>query len=665
MLGHIPLHVDTEQGQRLKDLPHCVFRFRWLVALVVFCVCVGLRIHGSSIGVYNEVFPTQVEPERTTLVGRPRWIRSDEFGVQTPTFFSQQYNQHQLYSRQMGVSPANMVLDYYSPVWDWTVLGKPLLWGYLLFGNEVGLSWYWCGELILIGMCALELFLILLGGRQLESVLGAVMVVLSPEVQWWVLPHLPIVTMYAMGLFCLGYHFFTARTARAKWGISVLTSIALVGFALSIYPSYQVPFAYITIALLAVCLARDRNRVVVLRLDWTRLLLSLAAAAAILVHFAVTSWDDLQLLLNTSYPGTSFNTGGNKSVGDLFFNIACLYSPFTDIDIPGLNNCEAATFLHVAPFFLVLSPRMLATLKRNKDKSAIVGKVLLGILAVEVLYMLVGIPREVASVTFLRYCNRMHGIYDWTATVFSVWGFSVLLRNPRMLRTSEKLALPIGYAIVAGMLVSGPVKTYLESIQVRGISAPWMLAGCALVGFAVMLLLATFYKVKLFSAVVIALMLCVGATVNPVERGTGALTNHPISKAIAQTSSSEPNERWLCTDCIFFLSNFVMSNGARVLDATNFYPDVEKWSVIDPDGTFREETNRYANQQATLTEESSSVELLNPDLIQIRLNPNDLKKLGIRYLFSSKDYATLLARYNITCEPIAKQDGYGIYRLSY
>lgn len=112
------------------------FRYRWLIALAVFCVCVALRISGSSIGVYNEVFPTQITPERTTLVGKPRWIRSDEFGVQTPTFFSQQYNQHQLYSQRMSLDPTNMVLNYYSPVWDWTALGKPLMWGYPLFAME-------------------------------------------------------------------------------------------------------------------------------------------------------------------------------------------------------------------------------------------------------------------------------------------------------------------------------------------------------------------------------------------------------------------------------------------------------------------------------------------------------------------------------------------------
>ena len=64
------------------------FRYRWVLALLVFCVCVCLRLHGSSIGVYDEVFPTQITAEETTLFGRVRWIRSDEWAMTTPIFFS-------------------------------------------------------------------------------------------------------------------------------------------------------------------------------------------------------------------------------------------------------------------------------------------------------------------------------------------------------------------------------------------------------------------------------------------------------------------------------------------------------------------------------------------------------------------------------------------------
>lgn len=111
------------QARRIIEF---VFCYRWALALLVFCVCVCLHLHGSSIGIYDELFPTHIMEEETTLFGTPRWIRSDEFGVKTPTYFSQAANGYGLYSQQMSLSPTNMVLDYYSPVWDWTILGKPM-----------------------------------------------------------------------------------------------------------------------------------------------------------------------------------------------------------------------------------------------------------------------------------------------------------------------------------------------------------------------------------------------------------------------------------------------------------------------------------------------------------------------------------------------------------
>ena len=127
----------------------------------------------------------------------------------------------------------------------------------------------------------------------------------------------------------------------------------------------------------------------------------------------------------------------------------------------------------------------------------------------------------------------------------------------------------------------------------------------------------------------------------------------------------EPEERWMTLDCSNWLTNFVLANGARVLDASNFYPDVDKWAILDPAGQYGEFTNRYANEYAELTEGENTVELLGGDYIKILLNPASLKELRIHYLFSPMDYTDLLSDYGIACSYVTGQDGYGIYRLDY
>ena len=114
------------------------------------------------------------------------------------------------------------------------------------------------------------------------------------------------------------------------------------------------------------------------------------------------------------------------------------------------------------------------------------------------------------------------------------------------------------------------------------------------------------------------------------------------------------------------MSNFAMANGARVLDATNFYPDVDKWRIIDPDGVYNEFTNRYANQSACIADtDKPMIELVAPDHIHYALPPETLQVLGIRYLLSAVDYTELLNAHGIQCILEFSQDGYGIYRLIY
>ena len=647
------------QARRIIEF---VFCYRWALALLVFCVCVCLHLHGSSIGIYDELFPTHITEEETTLFGTPRWIRSDEFGVTTPTYFSQAANGYGLYSQQMSLSPTNMVLDYYSPVRDWTILGKPMAWGFLFFGNEVGLSWYWSMEIILLFMTAFEMCLILTG-RRLTALLGAVMIGLSPAIQWWVMPHMPPVILYAMALFDIGYWFFTAKGMLAKWGSAALAMIAAIGFALSVFPSFQVPCAYTLLILLVVCLRRDREKITFSARDWPRFALPALGAMLILGRFLVLSREDLSLLMNTVYPGRRFDLGGNRGVYDLFSDFSSLFLPYKDITYA--NNCEVATYIHFAPFFLALSPRLFADMKKRGDKHLVPGKALFWIIVAEAVYMLVGIPEWLAEITLLRFCNRMHEVYGWTATLFTVWGFAALYRYPDCLSRREKLLWPAAYGALWLLFIKDGLRGYFAQFVFAGHAMGSLLPALTALAFVAILLLALWQRRRLAAVLLTLIMFFCGATVNPVERGIGAIKNHPISAAISEVVQRDPESRWLCTDCALFFSNYVLANGAIVLDATNFYPDTQKWAILDPTGQYDDMTNRYAHETAVFTEGGNTVELAYPDSIILHLNPESLKRLEIRYLFTPVDHTEFLEKHGIACEYVTGQDGYGIWRLDY
>ena len=648
---------------RAKKAGAFCFRYRWALAAAVFCLCVCLRLHGSSIGAYDEIFPTRSAGGESTLFGIPRWVRSDEFGVATMKYFSQEANGYALYSTRMSLSPMNMVLDYYSPVWDWTILGKPLSWGFLLFGSETGLSWYWCGLELLLFMTALETCRILTGGRRTEALLGACLAALSPAVQWWVMPHMPPVLLYAMALFTAGYGVFTAKTGLARRGFAALTATAVIGYALSIFPSFQVPCAVAVLVLLAACLSRDRDRIRFTGRDAAAILIPMAFAGVILGRFLLASRAELELLLRTAYPGRRVALGGDGRLSDLFADVRSLFLAYGDV--PETNNSEAATHIHLAPLFLCMSPRLFSRMKRAGDRQLTVGLALAAVLLGQIAFMLAGVPRWLGEATPLRYCSRMRDVYGWTAALFTVWGLSALLRHPEYLSRRERLLWPLGYAAACLLLRVGELRAYFSGFVLAGHALGWLPAVLGAAALAALPLLAASGRKRALGLLAALLMFFAGGTVNPVERGAGAVFDHPLSAAVAEIAGKEPDSLWLCTDCEFIFSNFLAANGARVLSATNFYPDPEKWAVIDPEGACAEETNRYANQRAELTGSGRGVELLRPDCIRIRLDPSMLKRLGIRYLMSPEDHTDLLARNGIGCERVAGQDGYSVWRLLY
>lgn len=638
------------------------FRYRWILALLVFLMCLCMRLHGSSIGVYDEIFPTHLVGKTSALFGKPRWIRSDEFGVATPAFFSQAANHHRLYSHQMSLSPMNMVLNYYSPVWDWTIIGKPLSWGFLLFGNEVGLSWYWCMEIILLFMMAFEMCLILTG-RRLSALLGAIMVTFSPAIQWWFMPHMPLVILYSMSAFCSVYWLFTASSPLFRWISAGLFLITGLGFVLSLFPSFQVPCAYTVLILLAVCLWRDREKIRFTRREWLCILLPTAILLLILCRFFLFSKEDISLLLNTIYPGRRVSLGGDRRIYDLFTDLTSFFLPYQDVSFS--NNSEASTYIHFAPFFFLLSPYLLPTLKKMHDKSWIAGSALWGILLVQIVYMSIGFPQWLADITLLRFCNRMYAVYGWIATLFTIWGLDVLMQNPNLLSQKVKFFLPPLYGCICLLTLDEPRMKFFSSFTFQGIPLHKFLIFLTVLGIVCTLYFAIFQKNRLLIASVTLAMLFCGATVNPLMRGIDPVVDHPISKTVAQIAETEPESRWLCTDSVFIIPNFLMANGAKVLNATNFYPDFEKWAILDSSKQYEDIYNRYANQCTELTEDDNSVELLHPDSIKILINPETLKVLGIRYLFSSIDHTELLSKYGITCAYVTGHDGYGIYRLEY
>lgn len=641
---------------KMKKIGDFVLRFRWLVALAVFVFCLIFRLHGSSIGMYNSYLPTvsdEKQAESYHIIGQDRTIRTDEWAVQTPAFFSQKYNDYAMMSSQMSVGKENMVLFYYAPVKDITVIGKPFSWGYLLFGNAVGLSWYWCGQLILLFMTSFELFYILTRKNVRLSIAGMFMIALSPCIQWWFLPHMPIVFVYAMGLFDIGYYFFTAEKKWVKWLMTCIAGPVIVGFALSLFPSCQLVTALVALTLLILCLIRDQEQIDFSLKQWYRIAIPVGITGIVLGYFGFFYLDDLMAEMNTVYPGKRISVGGDNTLYDLFTNLSSIYLPYQDSNV--LNNSEVSTYIQFAPFFLLLFPRIVGYLKKKNDRDILVGKGLFVIMLVQIEFMCAGFSEKLSKITMFKYVNRMQIPYGWTAVIFTIWCVYALWKyRAAMFHRWEKLLYPCIFGLVYCTFIDDSVKSY---IPLR-----WTLLEIAL--FVMILLGIMLRRKKMFSYLMIGIMCTAGLLVNPVCTGISPVANHPLSAFIQEKAQEEPDAEWITVDTVSQMANFVLANGGRVLNATNFLPDFEKWEVLDPDGNYEEIWNRYLNQTVTLTDSKTSLENVATDAAVWHLNAKDMvKKLEVKYVLSTTDITVYTEKYGIKASAVFEQDGYTVYAI--
>ena len=149
--------------------------------------------------------------------------------------------------------------------------------------------------------------------------------------------------------------------------------------------------------------------------------------------------------------------------------------------------------------------------------------------------------------------------------------------------------------------------------------------------------------------------------VNPLTIGTDMIYKKPLSNEINKIISKDKDSRWIALDS-FITPNYLMMNGAKTINSTNLYPNLKLWTKIDKNGKYENVYNRYAHTIIDLTSEETSFELIQPDLIKINLNYDDINSLDINYIYSNKNI-DIDNKYNVNLVKIYEDDGSYIYKV--
>ncbi|MFT8872951.1 MAG: hypothetical protein ABF868_11815 [Sporolactobacillus sp.] len=626
-----------------------IIKYRYVIALILFIILVACKVNGSSISMYgNQLITGSDQPG--TLLGNPRPIRSDEWSVQTPYYIAQANSPtpYSLKNNNISLSGQNMIVSYGAPVWDVSTLAKPLNWGFLLLGPAYGLAWYWTMKVLLLLLLSFELCLIVTKRHVGISVLGALWIALSPAIQWWFMQHVGDITFYFEAVVVSFYYFFRHfKNLWYKLAYALLFSLSSVGFVLTVYPAIQVPFLYLGLLLCGLILSDQINKIHFKLTDYVIIVSSFILIAGLLLHVYLISRDAFTAILNTAYPGHRVSDGGE---GQWFNMYQFLTNPFLPYkDISGTNNCEISTFYQFFPAAFAA----IVLLFKKKWTNFKYGIVLLIFSLISLLYLNFKIPVFIAKLTLLSFVTyRVQLAFAFAALLLSVWLLAELSRGDHVKQTH---ALLLSIIIAASYIIAVHFPPLSGYVRFRY----YFILICL---FALLNFLLLTGKKRLFSLLMLTVILFSGATVNPVNIGTGNMFSNSLTSAVKKIKKQDPAARWIALGNSD-MGSYLAAIGLKDLDGTNYYPDRKKWKLLDPSNRYVNIYNRYAHVNFSLTTAKQiSFSLLAPDSIQVNITASDLKKLNVRYILSP---AVIPRPTGFAVEQVCAQktDGYYIYKV--
>ena len=633
-------------------------RLRLLAGLwTLFALLVAFKIHGSSIdraalfwrpeGHGPDSTDYLLEPvvnlARKTLGDRKFEVpqlselngqlsRTDEYKVGTPYAIAQCVHVPAcpVINTNIGFGQ-NMLPIHCVPVWHPASLCRPATWGYLFFGAERGLAWYWWFQPFACFSAVFLLLEILLKGRLPLAAFGAFWCVGSAYMVCW--SNVPAYFTFFPAAGCVaGYRLLQAPSIRIQLISAVALGLSVPGFVMLLYPPWQVALGYLFLILFVSLCLRDslfRNVLEIKRAAF--IALSLLLIAALLASFFSAVLPALKILAATEYPGHRNFNGGGVAFWQLcrgWFNFWSTHLVFDSYK----NVCEAASFYHFYPvifFAAILSPR----LRRGLSYP---GWGLLALIALLLLFMHRGFPESLAHWSVMDYVlPKRADIAVGVASIFlSVQMLAIMSAPDENKKSSNVIPVFAGGAMALLLAFAGLITVKFTNYEISPYIVFAVISGGAYLAYCL-----AAGKTEPFCAGVVLLILGTSAMFNPLATGLGAVFDSEMAREVSAVESRNADKSfWLCYG-EQHPGVFATMLNCRSLSGVHYCPQLELWQQLDPARQFEPIYNRYAHVGFLLNlknPDPNAVEFTAPegDNLLVRLSPLNpiLKKLGARYV---------------------------------
>ena len=628
---------EKKQKQRgFKQGVELIYKYRFVLSFLLLIMLVSFKISGSSMGCWKLFLG---DGESGIRLGEPRVWRSDEWGTLTPLCFRQQYNTlgaYNRYSQTLGSILTDNMLVYGQPSWDILTLFRPFYWGYLFFGSERGLSWFWCSRLIVLFLSWFELGMLITDGQKKISVMLSVCVSFAPFLQWWFAINGLVEMLIYGACFVLGSNYLVSRAFNPrKIAVAVGMAVCAVGYVLTFYPTWMVPVAWGFVPLFLWVVIWKFDRKVLRRVDVVPWLLIFVITAAGLTVLAVTSWDVIKAELNSVYPGNAPSSSGGTGLWWMMKYPISLVSRFSMNEL----IVENSSIICFAPAGFILA--LWVIIKEKKKDPLLI--LLLGMNLFLAWYYCVGIPKWLAKMLLLSFVNSNRGPQVLGFLRLTLFVRAVALKEKAPKRWLAALAAVISSAVPM-RLALGFTKYEPGGLRYEYFDTAEKIVVVWAILAVVFYLLYRARKSKYTMAVlgVCTVVLASSIWINPVAKGVPEITKSETMQQIRDLVKEDPKAIWLVVDMAYPATNIPAMAGADCLNTTQTYPQKTRWEMLNQEGECEDIYNRYCHIRASLGSKTM-LELVSTDYVEVTLSPEDLKKLNIRYIVSTNDFDEKIA----------------------
>jgi hypothetical protein len=617
-----------------------IFKTRYYWSIAICCVLIIMQINFSSITRWNSIIPnTKTAP----ILGHARQIRADEWAVNLSWQMSQVFNHFKSRNYMAHEQGLNTVIAQYQAAWNIENIGRPINWGFLLFGASTGLSWYWIFKIMLLFISSVEFIYLLTDNKKLALMWGFV-ITYAPGIQWWSSNYIPELITSVQFVTCALYYLINSSSLIKKLALSYIIMTFSIGFIFIIYPPWQIPLGYMLIIFCSTILLMNRNNIS--KVDILMLAGILLIIAYVIYHFYQFSLEDIKMVLGTVYPGKRVALSGSGSFVDEMSYFANLFTPYKSIGYS--NQSELSGFWSLFPLFPFLGYFL-----KNKN---IYFKIILYLNTFFVIFSLVHVP-------LIDIINRYDLMFMVTATRLKV---IIGLLNMYLLAMfiqsyqGEKrffllmLNITIWIFVVVAMCCYKTYNPYLPYLLI-------IASAFIMLSFSTLLLL---QKKQIFMIVFLLITIATGAIINPVVIGINDLYGSELSKTVRNIAINDKDAVW-ATVLQQRFANYLLAQGVTVFNTTKFYPEWRLLNSLDPTHQYANVYNRYGHEELYIINSGPTYFKLPAELetgdIELYLNVNDmLNKTKIKYILSDNNQ---LGKMDSHFKLVTEVSGFVIYRV--